>query len=73
MLVSFASLAELLHNWEGNTGKYSVQDRPYRPDRREGRYQGLERNISSYCPTRGIAIIDLLYDFRVTVGMVQLY
>ena len=24
-------------------------------------------NISPYCPTRGIAIIDLLYDFRVTI------
>ena len=27
-----------------------------------------ERNIYLYCPTRGIAILDLLYDFRVTIG-----
>ena len=25
-------------------------------------------DISLYCPTQGIAIIDLLYDFRVTIG-----
>ena len=43
-----------LHDWEGNTGKYSIQDRPYRPDQREGRYRGQERNISPYCPTRGM-------------------
>ena len=45
-------------------GKYSVWDRPYRPDRKEGRYRGRERNVSPYCPTRGIAI---MYDFRVTI------
>ena len=28
----------------------------------------LEWNISPYCPTRGISIIDLSYDFRVTIG-----
>ena len=39
-------------------GEYSVRDRPYR----------RERNISPYCPARGIAIIDLLYDFRVTIN-----
>ena len=32
-----------------------------------GQYRGREWNISPYCPTRGIAIIDLLYDFRVTI------
>ena len=30
--------------------------------------ESRERNISLYCPTRGIAILDLLYDFRVTIG-----
>ena len=30
--------------------------------------RGREQNISPYCPTRGIAIIDLLYDFRITIG-----
>ena len=52
----------LLHDWEGNAGRYSVRDR------RVGRYRGRERNISPYCPTRGMAIIDSLYDFRVTIG-----
>ena len=28
----------------------------------------IRGNIPPYCPTRGIAIIDLLYDFRVTIG-----
>ena len=50
-------------------GEYSFRDRHYWPDRREGRYLGRERNIYPYCPTRGIAIIDLLYDFRITIGM----
>ena len=33
-----------------------------------GIFPRIERNISPYCPTRGIAIIYLLYDFRVTIG-----
>ena len=44
----------LLHDWEGNMG-------------REGRYRNSEQNISPYCPTVGIAVIDLLYNFRVTI------
>ena len=48
--------------------KYSVRDRPYRPDRREGRYQDRERNISPYCPTQGITAIDLYMTLRVTLG-----
>ena len=35
----------------------------------EGRYRGRERNTYPYCPARGITIIDLIYDFRVTTGM----
>ena len=34
---------------------------------KEGRYRGRERNNCPYCPTRGIAILDLLYDFCVTI------
>ena len=64
----FIILNILLHDWEGNMGKYSVWDRPYRPNRMEGRYRGQERNISLYCLTRGIAIIYLFYDFRFTIG-----
>ena len=40
----------------GNTGKYSVKDRPYRLDRREGQYRGQERNISRYCPPSNVII-----------------
>ena len=52
----------LLHDWEGNTGKYFVRDRPYRPD------ETILRSRTLYFPTRGNAIIDLLYDLRVTIG-----
>ena len=58
----------LLQYWEGNTGKYTVQDRPYRPDQREGGYRGRKQNISPYCPTVEITIINLLYNFRIAIG-----
>ena len=31
-------------------------------------YRGRKWNISLYCSTRGFAIIDLIYDFCVTIG-----
>ena len=61
--IEFCVIYILLHDWEGNTGRYSIRDRPYRPNQREGRYRGREQNISQYCLIQGIAIIDLLYDF----------
>ena len=56
----------LLQYWEGNRGKYTVQDRPYWPDQREAGYRGREQ--PPYCPTVGIAIINLLYNFCIAIG-----
>ena len=42
----------LLHDWEGNTGEYSVRGWQYWPDRREGQYITRELNIPLYCPTQ---------------------
>ena len=50
----------LLHDWEGNTGEYSVRGWQYCPDRREGQYITRELNIPLYCPTQRNAIMDLL-------------
>ena len=36
----------LLHEWEGNMGKYSARGWQYWPDRREGQYRTRELNIS---------------------------
>ena len=44
-------------------GKYSAQGWQYWPHQREGQYRIRELNISPYCPTRGSAMIDLLYDW----------
>ena len=52
----------LLHDWEGNMGKYSVRGWQYWPERSEGQYRSRELNISPYCPTLRNAVIDLLYD-----------
>ena len=57
----------LLHDWEGNMGKYSARWWQYWPDRREGQYRTRELNIFPYCPTLGSAIIDLLYDWTVAL------
>ena len=53
----------LLHYREGNKGKYLVRGWQYWPDQREGQYRTQELNIFPYCPTKGSAIIDLLYDW----------
>ena len=44
-------------------GKYSARGWQYWPDRREGQYRTRKLNISTYCPTKNSAIIDLLYDW----------
>ena len=54
----------LLHDWEGNTGEYSVQGWQYWPERSEGQYRSRELNIPPYCPTQRSAVIDLLYDLH---------
>ena len=46
----------LLHDWEGNTGEYSVRGWQYWPDHREGQYITRELNIVR--PKRN-AIIDM--------------
>ena len=50
----------LLHDWEGNTGEYSVRGWQYWPDRKEGQYITRELNIPLYSPTQKE---DLLYDW----------
>ena len=42
--------------------KYSAREWQYWPYQREGQYTTRELNISPYCPTKGSATIDLLYD-----------
>ena len=54
----------LLHDWEGNTGEYSVRGWQYWPERSEGQYRSRELNIPPYCPTQRSAVIDLLYDLN---------
>ena len=54
----------LLHDWEGNTGEYSVRGWQYWPERSEGQYRSRELNIPPYCPTQRSAVIDLLYDLH---------
>ena len=46
------SMQLLLHDWEGNTGEYSVRGWQYWFDRREGQYINRELNIPLYCPTQ---------------------
>ena len=55
------------------TGRSILGNIPFEIDRielerREGRYLGREQNISPYCPIQGISIIDLVYNFRITIG-----
>ena len=40
----------LLHDWEGNTGEYSVRGWQYWPEHSEGQYRSRELNIPPYCP-----------------------
>ena len=42
----------LLHDWEGNTGEYSVRGWQYWSDCREEQYITRELNIPLYCPTQ---------------------
>ena len=44
----------LLHDWEGNTGKYSVLDLGIVPPFGRADTVDLKQNISPYCPTRGL-------------------
>ena len=61
----------LLHDWEGNTGEYSVQGWQYWPERSEGQYGRQELNIPPYCPTLRSAVIDLLYDLHTVLLVVH--
>ena len=45
MISNGINIIILLHDWEGNTGEYSVRGWQYWPDRREGQYIARELNI----------------------------
>ena len=61
----------LLHDWEGNTGEYSVRGWQYWPERSEGQYRSRELNIPPYCLTQRSAVIDLLYDLHTVLLVVH--
>ena len=61
----------LLHDWEGNTGEYSVRGWQYWPECSEGQYRSRELNIPPYCPTQRSAVIDLLYDLHTVLLVVH--
>ena len=61
----------LLHDWEGNTGEYSVRGWQYWPEHSEGQYRSRELNIPPYCPTQRSAVIDLLYDIHTVLLVVH--
>ena len=61
----------LLHDWEGNTGEYSVRGWQYWPERSEGQYRSRELNIPPHCPTQRSAVIDLLYDLHTVLLVVH--
>ena len=61
----------LLHDWEGNTGEYSVRGWQYWPERSEGQYRSRGLNIPPYCPTQRSAVIDLLYALHTVLLVVH--
>ena len=61
----------LLHDWEGNTGEYSVLGFCIVPRCARANTASLELNIPPYCPTQRSAVIDLLYDLHTVLLVVH--
>ena len=53
-LVSVLYIYILLHDWEGNTGEYSVRGWQYWPERSEGQYRSRELNIPRIARPKGV-------------------